>query len=70
MNPIAQAVDILAGRAPYRPECCKSCRWLDRDYNEFMGQTYYYCEKNIWLPVKKRTCKRWLQNPTLVVRDV
>ena len=39
------------------PECCKGCKFLDSDSQEYCAPVYY-CEKNIWLPVKKQTCKK------------
>ena len=40
------------------PECCKTCKFFDYDYNEFQDVTYYYCNLNVKFPTVKQACKR------------
>jgi len=40
------------------PDCCKNCQNLGDDWSEYTMVSVYYCELNIWLPTKKKTCKK------------
>ena len=41
------------------PKICRSCRHFDSDYDEYMGISSWFCNKNVWWPTKKGTCKKW-----------
>jgi len=41
------------------PNICCKCTNFDTEWSEVsMGETHY-CEKNIWFPSKKGTCKKY-----------
>ena len=40
------------------PLCCKNCLHFGNDWDEWSGRTYYYCERNVWFPTRKGTCKK------------
>ena len=40
------------------PKCCRECKYLDGETSDWDGQFYWYCERNVWFPYKKRTCKK------------
>lgn len=44
----------------YAPECCRNCRHIASDSDGFSTtyDTFFYCELGIFLPVKKKSCKR------------
>jgi hypothetical protein len=39
------------------PVCCQNCRQMDWDGYEDYGPWWYFCLKNVMLPVKKQACK-------------
>jgi len=41
------------------PAVCRSCKYLDSDYDEYRDVTGWFCNKNVWWPTKKGTCKKW-----------
>ena len=43
------------------PRCCKECKYLDSDSKDEYSPPVYYCLKNLFLPVKKQTCKKMKQ---------
>jgi hypothetical protein len=40
------------------PECCIQCRQLENDYDELHEISFWYCLRGLWLPNRKRVCKR------------
>jgi hypothetical protein len=40
------------------PACCRKCHNLDSEYSELSEMSFWYCEKNVWWPHKKQTCKK------------
>jgi len=39
------------------PTCCQTCRFQGSEWNEWSDTTEWYCERNVFFPVKKKTCK-------------
>lgn len=40
------------------PTCCLQCEHWDNDWFDDYGGETWYCELYIWLPMKKRECKK------------
>lgn len=40
------------------PECCHRCRHLDTYAYSWGSSGGYYCRRMIWLPTRKKTCKK------------
>lgn len=53
------------------PYCCKGCKFLGSESQEYCGPNYY-CEKNIWPPTKKQTCGKaeYYSNKKEITMDV
>lgn len=40
------------------PSCCRNCKNLDYEFNEFSGTSWWLCTYNVCFPTKKGTCKK------------
>ena len=40
------------------PECCRECKHRDSDCDGDYQPLYYFCTKNLFMPTKKKTCKK------------
>lgn len=40
------------------PDCCKECKRFDSEYSDISMRYFYCCEKNVFFPTKKQTCKK------------
>ena len=40
------------------PECCQDCRNLDSGYSDYSEETFYFCNKNLYWPMKTDVCKK------------
>ena len=40
------------------PKICRSCRFLDDDWDERAEQPVWSCQKNVWFPTRKGTCQK------------
>lgn len=40
------------------PNCCRSCVFLEDDYNEFCDRNAFFCRLCIILPAKKKSCEK------------
>lgn len=50
------------------PTCCRNCCHLESDSRDEYSPTFFYCEKNLFMPTKKQTCKK--QRRRSVPREV
>lgn len=48
------------------PPCCRDCKWLTTDDNDYSGDWFYVCGRSIWLPIKTQTCKCWKPKEAVV----
>lgn len=40
------------------PECCKGCKHLEHDSIDEYSPSYYFCVKGLFIPTKKKECKK------------
>jgi hypothetical protein len=57
----AKVKEFRINHDPRVPDCCKDCRRLGSDYNNYQEETTWYCSLCVVFPTRKQTCQRRLK---------
>ena len=49
---------FFGSKGVFIPKCCWNCQHFEDEFVEWYQETWYWCNKNVFFPVRKGTCKK------------